>query len=221
MIILGCFGVPPFTETPKWLKWLINGVYLLLTSWDIGMILQAHPWRLIWLAMDNEPGLKMYFPRYMGIFCRYFSLPEAHKRNTKPHWTELLNNICEQNWFETSWFWSWKWLPPWKLTQISKIAIERRYGTFFQTIILGIYVKFPGCIYILYFSYKTFWDDKLRISRVDTPSKTLQEESSPRKSAKPQYAAAMISTRGWLGYIGDEILPGYIGILIRLYKDPY
>ena len=157
MIILGCFGVPPFTETPKWLKWLINGVYLLLTNWDIGMILQAHPWRLTWLAMDNEPKLKMYFPRYMWIFCRYFSLPEAHKRNTKPHWTELLKNICEQNWFETSWFWSWKWLPPWKLTQISKIAIERRYGTFFQTIILGIYVKFPGCIYILYFSYKTFW----------------------------------------------------------------
>jgi len=93
-------------------KW---GVYLLLTNWDIGMILQAHPWRLTWLAMDNEPGLKMYFPRYMGIFCCYVSLPEAHKRNTKPHWTELLNNICEQNWFETSWFWSFQTIAPLKV----------------------------------------------------------------------------------------------------------
>ena len=26
---------------------------------------------------------------------------------------------------------------------------------------------------------------------------------------------------GWLGYIGDEILPSYIGIIINHYKDPY
>ena len=26
---------------------------------------------------------------------------------------------------------------------------------------------------------------------------------------------------GWLGYIGDEILPDYIGIIINHYKDPY
>ena len=26
---------------------------------------------------------------------------------------------------------------------------------------------------------------------------------------------------GWLGYVGDEILPSYIGILINHYKDPY
>ena len=26
---------------------------------------------------------------------------------------------------------------------------------------------------------------------------------------------------GWLGYIGDEILPRYIGIIISQYKDPY
>ena len=26
---------------------------------------------------------------------------------------------------------------------------------------------------------------------------------------------------GWLGYIGDEILPRYIGIIINHYKDPY
>ena len=26
---------------------------------------------------------------------------------------------------------------------------------------------------------------------------------------------------GWLGYIGDEILPSYIGILTSHYKDPY
>ena len=27
---------------------------------------------------------------------------------------------------------------------------------------------------------------------------------------------------GWLGYIGDEILPNYIGIIIgQNYKDPY
>ena len=25
---------------------------------------------------------------------------------------------------------------------------------------------------------------------------------------------------GWLGYIGDEILPSYIGIVIRRYKTP-
>ena len=26
---------------------------------------------------------------------------------------------------------------------------------------------------------------------------------------------------GWLGYIGDEILPSYIGIIVNHYKDPY
>ena len=26
---------------------------------------------------------------------------------------------------------------------------------------------------------------------------------------------------GWLCYIGDEILPSYIGIIINHYKDPY
>ena len=26
---------------------------------------------------------------------------------------------------------------------------------------------------------------------------------------------------GWLGYIGDEILPNYIGIIISHYKDAY
>ena len=26
---------------------------------------------------------------------------------------------------------------------------------------------------------------------------------------------------GWLGYIRDEILPSYIGIIINQYKDPY
>ena len=26
---------------------------------------------------------------------------------------------------------------------------------------------------------------------------------------------------GWLDYIGDEILPSYIGILSNHYKDPY
>ena len=26
---------------------------------------------------------------------------------------------------------------------------------------------------------------------------------------------------GWLGYIGDEILPSCIGIIINHYKDPY
>ena len=26
---------------------------------------------------------------------------------------------------------------------------------------------------------------------------------------------------GWLGYIGDEKLPSYIGVLINHYKDPY
>ena len=26
---------------------------------------------------------------------------------------------------------------------------------------------------------------------------------------------------GWLGYIGDDILPSYIGIIINHYKDPY
>ena len=26
---------------------------------------------------------------------------------------------------------------------------------------------------------------------------------------------------GWLGYIGDEILPSYIGIIINHCKDPY
>ena len=26
---------------------------------------------------------------------------------------------------------------------------------------------------------------------------------------------------GWLGFIGDENLPSYIGILINHYKDPY
>ena len=25
---------------------------------------------------------------------------------------------------------------------------------------------------------------------------------------------------GWLGYIGDEILPMYMGIIINHYKDP-
>ncbi len=28
-------------------------------------------------------------------------------------------------------------------------------------------------------------------------------------------------TKGWLGYIGDEKLPSYIGIIINRYKDPY
>ena len=26
---------------------------------------------------------------------------------------------------------------------------------------------------------------------------------------------------GWLGYIGDEILPSFLGIIIKHYKDPY
>ena len=26
---------------------------------------------------------------------------------------------------------------------------------------------------------------------------------------------------GWLGYIGDELLPSNIGIIINHYKDPY
>ena len=26
---------------------------------------------------------------------------------------------------------------------------------------------------------------------------------------------------GWLGYIGDEKLPSYIGIIMNHYKDPY
>ena len=26
---------------------------------------------------------------------------------------------------------------------------------------------------------------------------------------------------GWLGFIGDEMLPSYIGIIINHYKDPY
>jgi len=26
---------------------------------------------------------------------------------------------------------------------------------------------------------------------------------------------------GWLGYIGDKILPSYIGTIINHYKDPY
>ena len=26
---------------------------------------------------------------------------------------------------------------------------------------------------------------------------------------------------GWLGYIGDDKLPSYIGIIINHYKDPY
>ncbi len=26
---------------------------------------------------------------------------------------------------------------------------------------------------------------------------------------------------GWLGYIGDDILPSYIGIIISHYKDPH
>ena len=26
---------------------------------------------------------------------------------------------------------------------------------------------------------------------------------------------------GWLGYIGDEKLPSYMGIIINHYKDPY
>ena len=26
---------------------------------------------------------------------------------------------------------------------------------------------------------------------------------------------------GWLGYIGNEILPSYIGTVINHYKDPY
>ena len=26
---------------------------------------------------------------------------------------------------------------------------------------------------------------------------------------------------GWLGYIGDEKLPSYIGIIVNHYKDPY
>ena len=30
-----------------------------------------------------------------------------------------------------------------------------------------------------------------------------------------------IQNPGWLGYIRDEILPSYIGIIISHYKDPY
>ena len=26
---------------------------------------------------------------------------------------------------------------------------------------------------------------------------------------------------GWLGYIGDEVLPSYIGIILRHYKGPH
>ena len=32
---------------------------------------------------------------------------------------------------------------------------------------------------------------------------------------------AMKKKPGRLGYIGDEILPSYIGIIINHYKDPY
>ena len=35
------------------------------------------------------------------------------------------------------------------------------------------------------------------------------------------YLAMKKRAPGWLGYIGDEILPNYIGIIISHYKDPY
>ena len=31
----------------------------------------------------------------------------------------------------------------------------------------------------------------------------------------------MFKTPGWLGYIRDEKLPSYIGIILSHYKDPY
>ena len=39
----------------------------------------------------------------------------------------------------------------------------------------------------------------------------FSEAGEPRKKRAP----------GWLGYVGDEILPSYIGMSINHYKDPY
>ena len=36
-----------------------------------------------------------------------------------------------------------------------------------------------------------------------------------------QRLSKMFFFGGWLGYIGDEILPSYIRIIISQYKDPY
>ena len=36
----------------------------------------------------------------------------------------------------------------------------------------------------------------------------------------PYYMEIMEKT-GWLSYVGDEILPSYIGIIISQYRDPY
>ena len=40
-------------------------------------------------------------------------------------------------------------------------------------------------------------------------SRPVDDQIEPRKNP------------GWLGYIGDEILPNYIGIIINHYKDPH
>ena len=40
----------------------------------------------------------------------------------------------------------------------------------------------------------------------------------PGESGQPELDG---NSPGWLGYVGDEKLPSYMGIIINHYKDPY
>ena len=63
--------------------------------------------------------------------------------------------------------------------------------------ISGVYTPVPSLVL-------EFWD--------------LQEGLGIRLGTDEQWSRR---AQGWLGYVGDEILPTYIGIIFSNYKDPY
>ena len=65
---------------------------------------------------------------------------------------------------------------------------------------------------------------RCHMSDVYTPSVWFWNSGTYRKAlefAWVQMSSDQEGPPGWLGFIGDEILPTYIGIIISNYKDPY
>ena len=79
-------------------------------------------------------------------------------------------------------------------------------------------------------SYLQYLHKKLRVfhRKIVEPTQVDMEPTQPlpmkRESADVVWSLKQDEHRknlGCLGYIGDEILPSYIGIIISHYKDPY
>ena len=85
-----------------------------------------------------------------------------------------------------------RWLHPWTPEETSTFGGEKKTG------IMGCH---PGGIFCVFFLFFVL----VRLQNVFKMMLTFEQWKKP----------------GWLGYIGDEILPNYLGIIINHYKDPY